>query len=205
MDQAIEGITQSLKATIIPEFVDKLSKQYIDIISEKFNIPKDELRNCTKPLINLLINSEFTTEKKLTPKLKIQVDINTSNVDDVSQMGREQLRSLCSQYGLPKKRSNDDNRKLIRDYQNKNGISSTQDPITPTPTDNDMPITTTSLPTTTPTEICGYEGCSDQDEASDADDELSKQRNLIIKHTSSGPQDDDLEEENYSESEEEEF
>ena len=55
MEQAIEEITQTLKTTVIPNFVDILSKKYVDMVSEKFNIPKDELNKCTKPLIEQLI------------------------------------------------------------------------------------------------------------------------------------------------------
>tara|TARA_B100001094_G_scaffold324240_1_gene376523 strand:+ start:2304 stop:2918 length:615 start_codon:yes stop_codon:yes gene_type:complete len=203
MEQAIEEITQTLKTTVIPNFVDILSKKYVDMVSEKFNIPKDELNKCTKPLIEQLIKSEFTSVQKQTPKLKIQVDINKANEDDVSEMGREQLRNLCEKYGLPKKRSNDDNRKLIREYLKKNTASSSaNDSIAPTPIDEAPATTTNSLPITTPTEIFGYEDNSG-DDSDEESPEIIKQRNLILKHTKSISDSDELEEEDYSDQEDE--
>ena len=117
--------------TCLDEYYDHVAKEHLKMISEKYNIPIEDLNIKSKEMkegiMKKLTNCIPSEKVEQTEKPKKQE--KEKNLDqNLESLGRKNLQNMCKERGIPTKRKNADMVDAIKEYDLKNKVEIKEEP-----------------------------------------------------------------------------
>ena len=114
--------------TLMDQYYDNVSNEYLQTISEKYNIPINDLKNETsglkdiimKKITNCMDPPNQETEQKNEPEKKEKKTKSKKDTSLLENMSRKQLQEICKEKGIPTKRKNADMIEAINEFNKVN-------------------------------------------------------------------------------------
>lgn len=112
-------------SSMLDKYYDHVAEEHLKDISEKFNIPLEDLQAKTNGLKEQIMEKLITkidpinNEKTKVPKAKSSKAKKDEDKNELEKMGRKELQEMCKNRGIPTKRKNLDMINSIKEYDEK--------------------------------------------------------------------------------------